>query len=27
MKPISETGSKRLVRKAIRYAIQNGGSP
>jgi isocitrate dehydrogenase len=24
MKPISETGSKRLVRKAIRYAIQNG---
>jgi isocitrate dehydrogenase len=24
VKPISETGSKRLVRKAIRYAIQNG---
>ena len=24
MKPISETGSKRLVRKAIRYAIENG---
>src|SRR5256885_12088462 len=23
VKPISETGSKRLVRKAIRYAIQN----
>ncbi len=24
LKPISETGSKRLVRKAIRFAIQNG---
>lgn len=24
LKPMSETGSKRLVRKAIRYAIQNG---
>ncbi|HYT00189.1 MAG TPA: isocitrate dehydrogenase (NADP(+)) [Thermoplasmata archaeon] len=24
VKPVSETGSKRLIRKAIRYAIQNG---
>src|SRR2546428_1976789 len=24
VKPVSETGSKRLVRKAIRYAIDNG---
>ncbi|TLZ73696.1 MAG: isocitrate dehydrogenase (NADP(+)) [Methanobacteriota archaeon] len=24
VKPVSETGSKRLVRKAIRYAIENG---
>lgn len=24
LKPVSETGSKRLIRKAIRYAIQNG---
>src|SRR5213592_3115087 len=24
IKPVSETGSKRLIRKAIRYAIQNG---
>src|SRR5437773_5610179 len=24
IKPMSETGSKRLIRKAIRYAIQNG---
>jgi isocitrate dehydrogenase len=24
LKPVSETGSKRLVRKAIRYAIENG---
>ena len=27
IKPISETGTKRLVRMAIRYAIENAGKP